>query len=81
MSKRDEKFGKAGGQLGGMTRDLFTEGLQIPFVKIFKQGKQDEEITAIIRSNVRMRGDGAARDVDDTATTSRCAQMTGAGPR
>lgn len=43
-----------GGQLGGMTRDLFTEGLQMPFVKIFKAGVQDPELTSIIRTNVRI---------------------------
>jgi N-methylhydantoinase B len=43
-----------GGQLTGVTRDLYTEGLQIPFVKIFKEGKQDPELTALIRSNVRI---------------------------
>lgn len=43
-----------GGQLGGLTRDLFTEGLQMPFVKFFKRGVQDAELTAIIRTNVRI---------------------------
>ena len=36
-----------------VTRDIYSEGLQMPFVKIFKSGKQDEEMTAIIRSNCR----------------------------
>src|SRR6266852_9069536 len=39
-----------GGVLGGVTRDIFSEGLQMPFVKIFKRGEQDPEITAIIRN-------------------------------
>jgi N-methylhydantoinase B len=43
-----------GGVLGSGTRDIFSEGLQLPFVKIFKAGKQDEELTAIIRMNVRL---------------------------
>ena len=43
-----------GGVLGAVTRDIFSEGLQLPFVKIFKAGRQDEEITAIIRSNCRL---------------------------
>jgi N-methylhydantoinase B len=42
-----------GGVLGGVTRDIFAEGLQMPFVKIFKRGLQDAELTAIIRANVR----------------------------
>src|SRR5687767_12594741 len=36
-----------GGVLGAVTRDIFSEGLQMPFVKIFKAGKQDAELTAI----------------------------------
>src|SRR6185436_11455658 len=43
-----------GGVLGAVTRDIFSEGLQMPFVKIFKAGKQDVELTAIIRSNCRL---------------------------
>jgi N-methylhydantoinase B len=43
-----------GGVLGAVTRDIFSEGLQMPFVKIFKAGKQDTELTAIIRSNCRL---------------------------
>ena len=43
-----------GGVLGAVTRDIFSEGLQMPFVKIFKCGKQDAELTAIIRSNCRL---------------------------
>jgi N-methylhydantoinase B len=43
-----------GGVLGAVTRDIFSEGLQMPFVKIFKRGRQDEELTAIIRSNCRL---------------------------
>ncbi len=43
-----------GGVLGAVTRDVFSEGLQMPFVKIFKAGKQDSELTEIIRSNCRL---------------------------
>ncbi|HWH80088.1 MAG TPA: hydantoinase B/oxoprolinase family protein, partial [Candidatus Binatus sp.] len=43
-----------GGVLGAVTRDIFSEGLQMPFVKIFKAGKQDAELTEIIRSNCRL---------------------------
>ena len=43
-----------GGVLGGVTRDIYSEGLLLPFVKIFKRGVQDPELTAIIRSNVRL---------------------------
>src|SRR6266571_8355394 len=43
-----------GGVLGGVTRDVYSEGLQMPFVKIFKAGRQDPELTAIIRANCRV---------------------------
>ena len=43
-----------GGVLGGTTNDIYSEGLQLPIVKIFKRGVQDEELTDIIRTNVRM---------------------------
>ena len=43
-----------GGVLGAVTRDLYSEGLQLPFVKIFKAGQQDAELTSIIRTNCRL---------------------------
>ncbi|HXP94600.1 MAG TPA: hydantoinase B/oxoprolinase family protein [Candidatus Binatia bacterium] len=43
-----------GGTLGGQTRDIYSEGLQLPIVKIFKRGVQDRELTEIIRTNVRI---------------------------
>src|SRR6185503_3790763 len=43
-----------GGQLGGVTRDIFSEGLQIPFVKSFRAGQENPEITSILRANVRV---------------------------
>src|SRR5437763_7447060 len=43
-----------GGQLGGITRDIYSEGIQLPFVKIYKAGRQDPELTSIIRANVRL---------------------------
>lgn len=42
-----------GGVLGGTTTDIFAEGLQMPIVKIFKSGVQDDELTRTIASNVR----------------------------
>ena len=42
-----------GGTLGGITRDIYSEGLQMPIVKIFKRGVQDQELTELIRTNVR----------------------------
>jgi N-methylhydantoinase B len=43
-----------GGTLAGTTTDVYSEGLQLPICKIFKKGKQDPEITNIIRANVRL---------------------------
>src|SRR5438093_7768865 len=43
-----------GGVLGGITRDIYSEGIQLPFVKIYKAGRQDPELTSIIRANVRL---------------------------
>jgi N-methylhydantoinase B len=37
-----------------VTRDIYSEGLQLPYLKIFKRGVQDPELTAIIRANVRL---------------------------
>jgi N-methylhydantoinase B len=42
-----------GGVLGGTTEDIYSEGIQIPVVKIYKRGVQDDEITRIIANNVR----------------------------
>ena len=43
-----------GGTLGSRTQDIYSEGLQIPIVKVYKRGVQDDEITRIIRTNVRV---------------------------
>lgn len=42
-----------GGVLGTITQDIYSEGLQLPIVKLFKAGEQDAELTEIIRMNVR----------------------------
>ncbi len=42
-----------GGVLGAVTRDIYSEGLQVPFVKIYQRGEQNHELTAIIRANSR----------------------------
>jgi N-methylhydantoinase B len=43
-----------GGQLGGMTTDIFSEGLQIPILKYQDRGKVNEDLVALIRHNVRL---------------------------
>ena len=43
-----------GGVLGAMTTDIFAEGLQIPFLKLYREGKVNQDLIDIIRMNVRM---------------------------
>ncbi len=43
-----------GGTLDGSTTDIFSEGLQMPIVKIYRKGVQSEELTSIIKTNVRL---------------------------
>ena len=43
-----------GGTLGGVTTDIFSEGLQIPIVKYARAGMVNQEIHEIIRMNVRL---------------------------
>jgi N-methylhydantoinase B len=43
-----------GGQLGGMTTDIFAEGVQIPILKFQDRGKVNKDLVAIIRQNVRL---------------------------
>jgi N-methylhydantoinase B len=43
-----------GGTMGGMTTDIFSEGLQIPIVKLHDAGKVNQDLLDIIRQNVRL---------------------------
>jgi N-methylhydantoinase B len=43
-----------GGALGGMTTDIFSEGLQIPILKYQDRGAVNAELVGIIRQNVRL---------------------------
>ena len=43
-----------GGTLDGMTFDIFSEGLQMPIVKIYRKGVPNAEIFQIIEINVRI---------------------------
>jgi N-methylhydantoinase B len=45
-----------GGQLGGMSTDIFAEGLQIPILKYQDRGRVNDDLVAVIRQNVRMPG-------------------------
>ncbi|HTY68450.1 MAG TPA: hydantoinase B/oxoprolinase family protein [Alphaproteobacteria bacterium] len=43
-----------GGLLGGMSTDIFSEGLQIPFLKYQDRGVVNQDLVDIIRMNVRL---------------------------
>jgi len=43
-----------GGMLGGMSTDIFAEGLQIPIMKLHDRGAVNETLVDIIRQNVRL---------------------------
>ena len=43
-----------GGVLGGMTTDIYSEGIQIPIVKYQERGKVNQDLLDIIRMNVRL---------------------------
>jgi N-methylhydantoinase B len=43
-----------GGSLGGMTTDIFAEGLQIPIMKYQDRGVVNETLVEMIRQNVRL---------------------------
>src|SRR3989440_5650701 len=43
-----------GGQLGGMSTDIFAEGLQIPIMKLHDRGMVNQTLIDIIRQNVRL---------------------------
>ncbi len=43
-----------GGTLMEGTTDIFSEGLQMPIVKIYRKGVPNEELIAIIKNNVRL---------------------------
>jgi N-methylhydantoinase B len=43
-----------GGQLGGITTDIYAEGIQIPIVKYQREGVVNQDLVDIIRMNVRL---------------------------
>ena len=43
----------AGGVAGGI-REIYLEGLRLPMVKLYKEGKEDREIAAIIANQIRV---------------------------
>src|SRR5436190_5973145 len=43
-----------GGVLGGVTTDIFAEGLQIPILKYARRGEVNQDLVDVIRMNVRI---------------------------
>lgn len=43
-----------GGTLGGVTTDIYSEGIQVPIMKFQKAGVVNEDLVDIIRTNVRV---------------------------
>jgi N-methylhydantoinase B len=43
-----------GGTLGGITTDIFSEGLQIPILKLYDRGKANETLIDMIKQNMRV---------------------------
>ena len=43
-----------GGVLGGVTTDIFSEGLQLPMMKLHREGKPNTDVIDIIRMNCRI---------------------------
>jgi N-methylhydantoinase B len=43
-----------GGTLDGMTFDIFSEGLQMPIVKVYRKGVPNDDVFRIIEMNVRI---------------------------
>ena len=56
-----------GGVLGGMTTDIYSEGLQIPILKLQKRGEINQDLVDIIKMNVR---------IEDRAMGDLRAQLT-----
>jgi N-methylhydantoinase B len=45
-----------GGTLGGMTTDIYSEGIQIPILRLHRAGEVNQDVVDIIRQNVRLPG-------------------------
>ena len=56
-----------GGVLGGMTTDIYSEGLQIPILKLQNRGEINQDLVDIIKMNVR---------IEDCAMGDLRAQLT-----
>ena len=43
-----------GGAIDGMTKDIYSEGLQMPMVKIYRQGRVNQDLMDVISMNIRI---------------------------
>ncbi|OVZ59246.1 5-oxoprolinase [Pigmentiphaga sp. NML030171] len=68
-----------GGALGGVTSDIYAEGIQIPVLKYQRAGVVNEDLVEIIRTNVRLperaMGDLRAQIVAITTGTRRFSEL------
>ena len=68
-----------GGSLGGLTSDIYSEGLQIPILKYQQGSKINEDLVEIIKANVRLperaMGDLRAQIVAVTTGTKRFTEL------
>ena len=68
-----------GGTLGGVTSDIYSEGIQIPILKYQKAGVVNEDLIDIIKTNVRMAdramGDLRAQIVAVTTGSKRFTEL------
>ena len=71
-----------GGMLGGMTTDIYSEGLQIPILKYQDRGKVNQDLLDIIRMNVRLpsRAHGRSARADHRGEDRRAALPRTARP-
>jgi N-methylhydantoinase B len=63
-----------GGVLNGMTTDIYSEGVQLPMLKMYKAGKLNEDVQEIIRINVRLP-ERAMGDLRAQIATVRTGEM------
>jgi N-methylhydantoinase B len=68
-----------GGTLGGVTSDIYSEGIQIPIMKYQRAGVVNEDLVEIIKANVRLperaMGDLRAQIVAVTTGTKRFTEL------
>src|SRR5215510_12139449 len=71
--------GYAPGSMPFGVKEIFQEGLQIPPVKIFKRGKMDQDLFALMQQNVRtlkeLRGDLMAQWAAASTASARVQEL------